>query len=84
MLAAVVSLTLCNTLLAQGAPTGSAPVELTQQVRVKGISAVTSLADWPCLQLSVNQDAYIAVLCRADHAGVRWLFSLHSRARVRV
>ena len=61
MLAAAASLTLSGTVLAQGATTGSAPTEPVPQVTVKGISAVTSLANWPGLQLSVNKDAYVTV-----------------------
>lgn len=61
MLAAAASLTLGSTVLAQGTITGSAPAEPVPQVTVKGISAVTSLANWPGLQLSVNKDAYVTV-----------------------
>jgi hypothetical protein len=61
LLAAVASLTVSGTLLAQGAAPKSAPVEGTPQVTVTGVTAVTSLANWPGLSLSVNKDAYVTV-----------------------
>ncbi len=61
LLATVASLTVSGTLLAQGAAPRSAPVEGTPQVTVTGVTAVTSLANWPGLSLSVNKDAYVTV-----------------------
>ena len=61
LLAAAASLTLSGTVLAQGATPGSVPAVPTPQVTVTGVTAVTSLADWPGLSLTVNRDAYVTV-----------------------
>ncbi len=61
MLAAMACVTLSSTALAQGTATGSVPAARTPQVIVSGLTAVTSLANWPGLQLSVNRDAYVTV-----------------------
>lgn len=61
VLATVACLAVSGTLTAQGTPAGSAPAARTPQVTVTGVTAVTSLADWPGLSLSVNRDAYVTV-----------------------
>lgn len=58
LLAAVASLSVSGALGAQSANTAPTP---TPQVTVTGVSAVTSLANWPGLSLSVNSDAYVTV-----------------------
>lgn len=61
VLATVACLAVSGTLTAQGTPAGSARAARTPQVTVTGVTAVTSLADWPGLSLSVNRDAYVTV-----------------------
>lgn len=61
LLATVATAAVSGTLSAQGAAPKSAPVEATPQVTVTGVTAVTSLANWPGLSLSVNKDAYVTV-----------------------
>jgi hypothetical protein len=81
MLAVVVCLTLGRPMLAQSAPTGSTPVEPTPQVTVKGVTAVTSLANWPGLSLSVNRDAYVTVFAVTRTKGSALPIQILSPAR---
>ncbi|QJR34618.1 hypothetical protein [Gemmatimonas groenlandica] len=61
LLATVASVTASGTLVAQGAAPKASPVETAPQITVTGVTAVTSLANWPGLSLSVNKDAYVTV-----------------------
>ncbi|WP_310571352.1 hypothetical protein [Gemmatimonas sp.] len=61
LLTAVASLTVSGTLAAQGTAPKPSPVGTTPQIAVTGVTAVTSLANWPGLSLSVNKDAYVTV-----------------------
>jgi hypothetical protein len=81
MLAAAASLTLSGTVLAQGATRGSAPAAPTPQVTVTGVTAVTSLADWPGLSLSVNRDAYVTVFAVTRTKGSALPIQILSPAR---
>ena len=81
MLAAAASLTLSGTVLAQGATPGSAPAAPTPQVTVTGVTAVTSLADWPGLSLSVNRDAYVTVFAVTRTKGSALPIQILSPAR---
>ncbi|WP_373067838.1 hypothetical protein, partial [Gemmatimonas sp.] len=54
-------MTFSGSLLAQGATQSAAAAESTPQVTVRAVTAVTSLANWPGLSLSVNKDAYVTV-----------------------
>lgn len=83
MLAAAASLTLSGTVLAQGATTGSAPAAPTPtpQLAITGASAVTSLANWPGLTLSVNQDAFVTVFAVTRTKGAALPIQILSPAR---
>ncbi|WP_309668975.1 hypothetical protein [Gemmatimonas sp.] len=61
LLTAVASLTVSGTLAAQGTAPKPSPFETAPQITVTGVTAVTSLANWPGLSLSVNKDAYVTV-----------------------
>ena len=78
---AAASLTLSGTAIAQGATRGSAPTEPTPQVTVTGVTAVTSLADWPGLSLSVNRDAYVTVFAVTRTKGSALPIQILSPAR---
>lgn len=78
---AAASLTLSGTVLAQGATRGSAPAAPTPQVTVTGVTAVTSLADWPGLSLSVNRDAYVTVFAVTRTKGSALPIQILSPAR---
>jgi hypothetical protein len=81
ILAAAASLTLSGTALAQGATTSSAPAAPTPRVTVTGVTAVTSLADWPGLSLSVNRDAYVTVFAVTRTKGSALPIQILSPAR---
>jgi hypothetical protein len=81
VLATVVSLAVSGTLTAQGAPPGAAPAARTPQVTVTGVTAVTSLADWPGLSLSVNRDAYVTVFAVTRTKGSALPIQILSPAR---
>ena len=81
MLAAMACLTLSRPVVAQTAPTGSAPIVPTPQVTVKGVTAVTSLANWPGLSLSVNRDAYVTVFAVTRTKGSALPIQILSPAR---
>lgn len=81
MLAAAASLTLGSAVLAQGATPGSASAAPTPQVTVTGVTAVTSLADWPGLSLSVNRDAYVTVFAVTRTKGSALPIQILSPAR---
>jgi hypothetical protein len=78
---AAASLTLSGTAIAQGATRGSAPTEPTPQVTVTGVTAVTSLADWPGLSLSVNRDAFVTVFAVTRTKGSALPIQILSPAR---
>ena len=78
---AAASLTLSGTALAQGATRGPAPAVPTPQVTVTGVTAVTSLADWPGLSLSVNRDAYVTVFAVTRTKGSALPIQILSPAR---
>ena len=78
---AAASLTLSGTVLAQGATRGPAPAAPTPQVTVTGVTAVTSLADWPGLSLSVNRDAYVTVFAVTRTKGSALPIQILSPAR---
>uniref|UniRef100_UPI003569093C hypothetical protein n=1 Tax=Gemmatimonas sp. TaxID=1962908 RepID=UPI003569093C len=61
LLATLASVAVSGSLMAQGATKGSTLSESTPQVTVRAVTAVTSLANWPGLSLSVNKDAYVTV-----------------------
>lgn len=81
VLATVASLAVSGPLTAQGAPSGSAPATRTPQVTVTGVTAVTSLADWPGLSLSVNRDAYVTVFAVTRTTGSALPIQILSPAR---
>jgi hypothetical protein len=81
VLATVASLTVSGTLMAQGATPGSAPAAPTPHVTVTGVTAVTSLADWPGLSLSVNRDAYVTVFAVTRTKGSALPIQILSPAR---
>jgi len=81
MLAAAASLTLGSAVLAQGATPGSVPAAPTPHVTVTGVTAVTSLADWPGLSLSVNRDAYVTVFAVTRTKGSALPIQILSPAR---
>lgn len=60
-LAIAASLTASGTLLAQGVEPKASPIVPAPLLFVRGLTAVTSLADWPGLSLSVSKDAYVTV-----------------------
>lgn len=78
---AAASLTLSGTAIAQGATRGPAPAAPTPQVTVTGVTAVTSLADWPGLSLSVNRDAYVTVFAVTRTKGSALPIQILSPAR---
>ncbi len=80
LLAAAASLTLNGTVLAQGTARGSAAAP-TPQVTVTGVTAVTSLAEWPGLSLSVNRDAYVTVFAVTRTKGSALPIQILSPAR---
>lgn len=61
LLATVASVGLSSALMAQGATNGTTAPESAPQVTVRAVTAVTTLADWPGLALSVSKDAYVTV-----------------------
>ena len=81
LLVAAASITLSGTVVAQSATPGSAPVAPTPQVTVTGVTAVTSLADWPGLSLSVNRDAYVTVFAVTRSKGSALPIQILSPAR---
>jgi hypothetical protein len=60
---------------------GSAPAAPTPHVTVTGVTAVTSLADWPGLSLSVNRDAYVTVFAVTRTKGSALPIQILSPAR---
>ncbi len=80
-LVAVASVTSSASLLAQGTVADSSRAATTPMVTIAGVSAVTSLANWPGLALSVNKDAYVTVFAVTRTKGSALPIQILSPAR---